>query len=219
MPMPAAFQNVGFGEHRGEAVALLAELVRRLEAWAIPFFLISGTLLGHVRHGGDFIPWDDDIDLLVSARFVEVLPELQTLAGAVEEEARACQFTEVEAGWVYKFSFCKEVLQRVGNNNNNSTNYTWPFVDLFVFAENVPANQMHFFGKPWPRNAFFPPRRETFADCIQASIPCQPDVFLRATYGDKYMQQFLSPDWNHRTEKKIKERVMVMAAKKKEKKE
>ncbi len=49
---------------RQELFSLLQDAVRVLEAENLPYSLICGTLLGAVRHGG-FIPWDDDIDLVM----------------------------------------------------------------------------------------------------------------------------------------------------------
>ena len=52
----------GFDQHKQRAIDLLSRLVGALDKHGVPYFLISGTLLGLIRHQ-DFIPWDDDIEI------------------------------------------------------------------------------------------------------------------------------------------------------------
>lgn len=50
-----------YGVHYAD-YALLCELDRICKKHNIQYFMIAGTLLGSIRHG-DFIPWDDDVDI------------------------------------------------------------------------------------------------------------------------------------------------------------
>ena len=48
-----------------ELLGQFADIIRICDAHDIPYNLMCGSLLGAVRHQG-FIPWDDDIDLLMT---------------------------------------------------------------------------------------------------------------------------------------------------------
>ena len=47
----------------GAELSVLKEIDKICRKHRIPYFLSSGTLLGAVREGGQFIPWDDDVDI------------------------------------------------------------------------------------------------------------------------------------------------------------
>jgi len=62
-----------------ELLGQFADIIRICDSHEIPYNLMCGSLLGAVRHQG-FIPWDDDIDLLMTReafnRFEKVYNEL-----------------------------------------------------------------------------------------------------------------------------------------------
>lgn len=51
-------------EHQQALLVILAEFDRVCKALDIPYVLFAGSMLGAVRHQG-FIPWDDDLDVLL----------------------------------------------------------------------------------------------------------------------------------------------------------
>lgn len=72
-------QSATLQEHHSALMVLLCEFDRVCRALQIPYFLFAGSLLGAVRHGG-FIPWDDDLDVIMLrrdyARFMEQAPTI-----------------------------------------------------------------------------------------------------------------------------------------------
>ena len=59
-------------EHQKALYFLLCEFDRVCKKLNIPYMLFAGTLLGAVRHQG-FIPWDDDLDVLMHRKDYERL--------------------------------------------------------------------------------------------------------------------------------------------------
>lgn len=52
-------------EFQIKLVKLTADLLKETKDWGIDFILCGGNLLGYYRHNG-FIPWDDDMDLILT---------------------------------------------------------------------------------------------------------------------------------------------------------
>ena len=62
----------GFDEYKPYAIGLLRAVSQIFAKYNIDYSLISGTLLGYIRHS-DFIPWDDDIDIIVDEKILMLL--------------------------------------------------------------------------------------------------------------------------------------------------
>lgn len=71
-------------EHQQALLCLLQEFDRVCKKLDIPYFLFAGTLLGAVRHDG-FIPWDDDVDVLMRRKDYDRF--LQEAPGQLKQES------------------------------------------------------------------------------------------------------------------------------------
>lgn len=122
----------GFGQYKDVALDLLRKTISILEEFDIEYMLISGTLLGYVRHN-DFIPWDDDIDLLVDETLYDKLelisekyPEVNLFKGDKYNSTKICfsggmEIPENESVIKWKEKAIKD------------NKYCWPFIDLFIY--------------------------------------------------------------------------------------
>ena len=67
-------QSLAFTEVQQIALGILKEIDRICKEQGLKYTLAYGTLIGTIRHGG-FIPWDDDIDIMMPRPDFEKLIE------------------------------------------------------------------------------------------------------------------------------------------------
>ena len=118
---------------------MLCELDRICKENGIRYYLLAGTLLGAVRHG-DFIPWDDDVDVVFPRK--DYMRFLKVFEKAADPRYSLVRF----ADYPQFRSFINRIVD-TGIEMELTTElddfydqrYSHPSIDLFVF-DNAPQN-------------------------------------------------------------------------------
>ena len=215
----------GFGKSKDLAILLLKTTINILNDFKINYCLISGTLLGQVRHN-DFIPWDDDIDILVDDTIMGKLPAI------IDKHQNDLVLFKVDNDYrqlkscLYQGKLINDPFGWGNFRLNHTGGYLWPFVDLWIYKINsyqidqklknlhikgVSKNilkkrfsSLEFFDQEWNIEKFFPFKTVRFLD-LDVKVPNDSDHFLSINYGSNYMTEFKSNWFSHKEEKTIED--------------
>ncbi len=129
-----------------ETVKMLIWLDKICKENHLEYFLAGGNLLGIIRHEGNFVPWDDDIDIYMMEKDCKKLEKI-LMSGKYDNENYVLQNHKTDKGYYtfwpvirYKKS---EFVENV--RIHNARKYKGCQIDIFPLAERRSRFLAHLF--------------------------------------------------------------------------
>ena len=130
------------GEYQQILLDMLKEITSLCDRMRIPYYLAEGTCLGAIRHNG-FIPWDDDVDIVIPDNYAEFLyscqkylsPRYKIMGGLFKDENLRIIDTSVR-------------IKRPDNIVDKKDKLTHPWIDiimLYGLPDNRILKRIHYF--------------------------------------------------------------------------
>ena len=158
-------------------VALLAGVDAFLHEANVSYAIADSTALGYARHNGCFIPWDDDIDIVVQSRRVDV----KAITAHAKRHPVYCSAK-------CKYS-CSLKLFPCTGKRVPGYNWSYPFVDVFASGDRAST----------ACGVIFPAKRVTLAG-VRVNAPRDMDTHLSREFGLDYMTACKARSYDHSTE-------------------
>ncbi|KAF8565847.1 hypothetical protein P879_09433 [Paragonimus westermani] len=200
LPLPPLFKPVMSAVQRELSKKLLRTFadIMFAEGLGNRFMIYGGTLLGSFRHH-DFIPWDDDIDVLVD---IEVRPKVRELPR--NSNQGYILYTGPPRDKLYAKLIRANETHLDVERSHPALSWGWPFLDISYFDTNrthvldtAGSNGRYYI---WPIDVVFPLYFRPFGtDWYPA--PRNPMQFNRISYGSTVMCMFSG--YSHVFEKKV----------------
>lgn len=185
------FKNIWFHNPKqyNKVKYILNKVFEIFNKYKVKYYFAYGTLLGYARHN-DLIPWDDDIDIIIDEDDLEIfkkkcIPELK------KYNIDSVVFQNIPG---IKYKLCD-----LRNTKIKGYNYSWPFIDIFVYKK---INEYTIFDYNENQKISFPNKfklKKVTMNNIHGYVPENYELYLNKMFPN-WSTDCISSAWNHRLE-------------------
>lgn len=197
------FSEIGFLEEKSIALKLLKNVAKILSEDGVDYCLMFGTLLGKLRHD-DFIPWDDDIDIVIFdvEEFESLCIKKLTKIGYTTLTDRRLIENSDSSSSEEKWLHCGYRIHP--DDGLPIPGQKWKFPWVGVWEPSYKGNDFSLAPEKhvYQKADFFPLQTVQFQG-FPVLIPTDPHKVLTDYFkADNWMEFCVPPDLNHREYKK-----------------